>query len=177
MSCKGLTKFNLESLSSGENFAIKDALVVPEFVDNEDTLPLCINASDLKHFNGVEIPTLPHRKNIDILIGQSAKAFLTVLEERESLNFDEPNLVLTRLGPVASAGRMDACSASIQNRRMEVVSCHCGVHNWDELKLENAMLKENLRQLELQEEELQPSKNDEIVQALVESNKSCRESL
>ena len=50
------------------------------------------------HFNGVKIPTLPHRKNIDIFIGQSDKALLTVLEERESLNFDEPNLVLTRLG-------------------------------------------------------------------------------
>ena len=93
-----------------------------------------------------------------------------MLEERESLNFDEPNLMLTRLGPVASGGRMDACSASVQNRRVEVVSCHCDVHNWDELKLENATLKENLRQLELQEEELQPSKNDEIAQALVESN-------
>ena len=167
MSCKGLTNFNLESLSSGENFAIKDALVVPEFVDNEDTLPHRVDTSDLMHFNGVEIPTLPHRKNIDILIGQSDKALLTVLEERESLNFDEPNLMLTRLGPVASDGRMDACSASVQNRRVEVVSCHCDAHNWDELKLENATLKKNLRQLELQEEELQPSKNDEIAQALV----------
>ena len=170
MSCKGLTNFNLESLSSGENFAIKDALVVPEFVDNEDTLPHRVDTSDLMHFNGVEIPTLPHRKNIDILVGQSDKALLTVLEERESLNFDEPNLVLTRLGPVASGGPMDACSASVQNRRVEVVSRHCDAHNWDELKLENATLKENLRQLELQEEELQPSKNDEIAQALVESN-------
>ena len=52
MSCKGLTNFDLESLSSGENFAIKDALVVPEFVDNEDTLPHRINTSDLMHFNG-----------------------------------------------------------------------------------------------------------------------------
>ena len=103
------------------------------------------------HFNGVKIPTLPHRKNIDILIGQSDKALLTVLEEHESLNFDEPNLVLTHLGTVASSGRMDVCSALVQNRRVEVVYCHCDVHNWDELKLENASLKENLRQLELQE--------------------------
>ena len=50
------------------------------------------------------------------------------------------------------------------------MACHCDVHNWGELKLENATLKENLRQLELLEEELQPSKNDEIAQALVESN-------
>ena len=63
MSCKGLTNFNHESLSSGENFAIKDTLVVPEFVDNEDTLPHRVDTLDLMHFNGVEIPTLPHRKN------------------------------------------------------------------------------------------------------------------
>ena len=36
----------------------------------------------------------------DILIAQSDKALLTVLEECESLNFDEPNLVLTGLEPL-----------------------------------------------------------------------------
>ena len=30
-----------------------------------------------------------------------------VLEEREGLDADEPNYVLTRLGPVASGGRMN----------------------------------------------------------------------
>ena len=59
----------------------------------------------LKHFLGVSIPTIPDRNKIDVLIGQSDKELLVVLDEREGSNPEEPNFVLTRLGPIASGGR------------------------------------------------------------------------
>ena len=98
--CNGCTNFDLQSLKPGEKFTIKNALVVLKFVDDENTLPHRVDI-------GVKIPTLPNRKNVDILIGQSDKSLLMVVEEREGLDADEPNYVLTRLGPMASGGRMN----------------------------------------------------------------------
>ena len=45
-------------------------------------------------------------KRVDILIEQSNKALLTVLEEREGKNPHQPNFLLTRLWLVASKGRV-----------------------------------------------------------------------
>ena len=73
----------------------------------------------------LKIPTLPYRKSIDILVGQSDKILLTVLAEREGLDPDEANYVLTRLGPVASGGRLDTCQDLLQNRRVEIERCPC----------------------------------------------------
>ena len=71
-----------------------------------------------------------------LIIGQSDKVLLTVLEERESLDPNEPNYVLTRLGPMASGGRVHACSDLVQSRRTAVETCHCNVHKCGELKEE-----------------------------------------
>ena len=103
---EGRTDFNLPSLINGEEFAIKDAIVVPEFLDDNATLPHAVDTSGLDHFDGVEIPLAPDRDRIDVLIGQSDKALLAVLEEREGADPEEPNYVLTRLGPVVSGGRV-----------------------------------------------------------------------
>ena len=64
----------------------------------------------LKHFHGVEIPVIPEHKCVDVLIGQSDKALITVLKELEGSNSNEPNLVITRLGPIASGGRVQGSS-------------------------------------------------------------------
>ena len=101
------------------------------------------------------------------MIGQSDKLLLTVLEEREGLNPDEPNYVLTRLGPIASGGY--ASSGSHPPQSLKVSEC-VGVCNCQQLKLENLDLKESLRNYELEDEVIQPSKNDEIVRELVESS-------
>jgi len=74
------------------------SLVVPEFMDDEGALPHSVTVNNLVHFIGVKIPVLSHRKSVDILIGQTDKLLLTVLEKREGLNPDEPNYVLTHLG-------------------------------------------------------------------------------
>ena len=75
-----LTEFTLKSLSTDETFQIKNSLVVPEFADDEGTLPHAVNVENLEHFQGVTIPVIAQRKNIDILIGQTNKSLLTVLE-------------------------------------------------------------------------------------------------
>ena len=77
------TNFKLKSLFNGEQFGIYDALVVPQFNDNKNTLPHAVDTYALEHFDGVEIPVAPERERVDVLIGQSDKALLTVLEERE----------------------------------------------------------------------------------------------
>ena len=45
----GLTEFTLQSLSTDETFQTKDALVVPEFADDEGTLPHSVNVQKLEH--------------------------------------------------------------------------------------------------------------------------------
>ena len=102
---EGRANFNLESLFTGEQFKIDNALVVPQFSDDENILPHVVEVSGLEHFVEVHIPVVPERGCVDVLIEQSDKALLAVLEERESVDPEEPNYVLTRLGPIASGGR------------------------------------------------------------------------
>ena len=71
-----------------------------------------------------------------------------VLEEREGLNADELNLVLTRLGPVASGGCINARSDQLQSWRVEVEPCKCDIHKFQKLEQEIAGLKETLRKIE-----------------------------
>ena len=108
----GLTNVEIESLSNKETFAIKNPVVVPDFIDDESVLPHTVNTQKLRHFKRIEIPTISQRQRIDILIGQTNKELLTVLEEREDVNASEPNYVLTRLGPMASGGRVEVRSNS-----------------------------------------------------------------
>ena len=56
----------------------------------------------------------------DVLIGQSDKALLAVLEEREGADPEEPNYVLTRFGPVVSGGRVRSESNSVSAFRVSV---------------------------------------------------------
>ena len=168
VACGGRTNFKLESLYSGNEFMIKDALVVPKFSDDIDTLPHAVDTSALKHFDGVHIPIAPGRGRIDVLIGQSDKSLLTVLEEREGGNPEEPNYVLTRLGPIASGGRIERtnCANSLSALRINVVSSESC--NLKTLEAENASLKQAIREYELKDEEIQPSRNDELAYQLTE---------
>ena len=50
----GRTNFVLESLYSGEKFTIKDALVVLEFPNDDNTLLHAVDTAALEHFSGVE---------------------------------------------------------------------------------------------------------------------------
>ena len=103
---EGCTNFKLQSLYNGEEFSIKDALVVPQFSDDAHTLPRAVDTTTLKHFDGVHILVAPDRRRVGVLIGQSDKSLLTVLEERKGIDPEEPNYILTRLGPITSGGRV-----------------------------------------------------------------------
>ena len=76
----GLAELILQSLTTNEKFEIKKALVVSEFTDDERTLPHAVNVKNLDHFKGVEIPVITERKSVDILIWQTDRLLLTVLE-------------------------------------------------------------------------------------------------
>ena len=72
----GRIDFSLESLSTGKEFSVKNALVVPNFSDDESVLPHSVDIAGLDNFHNVEIPTVPGRKSIDVLIGQTEKICL-----------------------------------------------------------------------------------------------------
>ena len=119
--CFGRTSFTLKSLANGEVYDITDALVVPSLSENESTLPHAVDTGGLIHFRGVKLPVIPNRKSVDILIGQSDKLLLTVLKEQEGQKPDEPNLVFTRLGPIASEGRVQCRSSSLQTLKIQTL--------------------------------------------------------
>ena len=67
-----------------------------------------INTGNLEYLKGVEILTKRKVNSVDILIGQPHKFLLTVLEKREGARPKELNYVLTRIGPIASSGFLNA---------------------------------------------------------------------
>ena len=144
--------------------------MVPAFSDDKSTLPHAVDTSKLKHFHGVEFPFIPERKCVDILIGQSDKELITVLKELEGSNSNEPNLVITRLGPIASGGRVQGSSKSVRVLRAETISTDpdpdCGL--CDKLQQELLTVNNALREYKLLDEEVLPSKNDELTCSLVE---------
>ena len=111
---------------------------------------------------------IPDRERVDMLIGQSDKVLLTVLEEREGAGPEEPNFVLTQLGPVASGGRVPSSNSALS--RLKVVVEPLQSCDYSKLKQEISSLKETVCQYELQDEVLQPSTTDELTSSLVEPN-------
>ena len=81
----GFTEFKLQSLTTNDMFEKEDALVVSNFMDDEGALFRSVNARNLYHFKGFEIPVILHRKSIDNLIWQTDKLLLAVLKEQKSL--------------------------------------------------------------------------------------------
>jgi len=137
-------------------------------MDDESELPHSVTINNLAHFIGVKLPVLSHRKRIDILTGQIDKLLLTVLEEREGLNSDEPNYVLTRLGPIANGGFSNSRSnPAPQNLKVKLKE-NCD--QCKDLKCEIVNLKESVQNYERENEEIQPSTNEEFARELVETN-------
>ena len=139
----GRTDFVIELLYTGEDFDIKDALVVPQFSNDEGTLPHAVDITTLEHFNGVQIEVVPERKRIDILIGQSDKTLLAVLDEYEGADPEEPNYVLTRLVPVVSGGRVSSAAhkSSLSTLRVQTSNADCSPCDCSKLKVEIIALK------------------------------------
>ena len=158
----GFTELKLQSRTTNEVFEIKNALVVSNFMDDEGALPHSVNVRNLNHFKGIDIPVISYRKSIDVLIGQTDKLLLTVLKEREGLLRDEPNLVITRLGPISSGGRANLGSNLPQNRKVKLREDSDSCETCKHLKQEIATLKESVRNFEREDELIQPSKHDEI---------------
>ena len=71
---------------------------------------------------------------------------------------------------MASGGRMDICSNLINSRWAVVNVCKCDAWECGNLRLENASPKENLRKIELKNEELLPSREDDMARSSVEPN-------
>ena len=130
-------------------------------------MPHAVDTTGLENFREVNIPTIPDRKCIDVLIRQADNHLLTVLDERESIHPGKPSYVLIRLGPIASGGRVPVESNSKPYTSLKVNTCNCKESNY-ELKSQIKSLKETLREYKLEGEVTQPSRNDEKARELVE---------
>ena len=165
--CMGRTDFTLQCLDNGDKFAIFGALVVPYFSDDENILPRAVDVTRLKHFEGVEIPVITNRKRVNILIRPSDKALLTGVEEHEGA-LDEPNLIFTRLGPAASGGRVHSNCNSLRALWVLTIPADSDCVSCDKLHQALVTAKGALREVQLLDEEVQPSKNYELACKLVE---------
>ena len=145
---EGRTDFSLESLST-EEISVRNALLMPNFSDDESILPHSVDIAGLDKFN-VEILTVSGWKCIDLLIGQACKNLLTVLHRSENNDLDKSNCVLTKLGPIASGGHVCPCCTKF--------------------KADNVDLKQSLCELNLADEAMEPFRNDEIAKQLVEND-------
>ena len=135
--------FDLESLSTGKQFRINNASVVPQFSADENILPHAVDVSGLELFVGVHIPVTPEPGRVGVLIGQSDKALLTVHEEREGVDPEESNYVLTRLGTIASGRRAGGNLCSSESLSSLRVNVNSSVEDdYNELKEENVTLKQ-----------------------------------
>ena len=95
------------------------------------------------------------------MIVQTNKELLSVLEEREGVNASEPNYILTRLGPIASGGRVGVRSDSHQVLKARV-SADCNTSECEQLRQEITELKAALRQVKLENKETQHSRSEEL---------------
>ena len=130
-----------------------------------------MDVSGSEHFVGVYITFATERGRVDVLIGQADKALLTVFEKREGVDPEEPNYVLTRLGPVASGGRPGGNFCSLRSLSLLRVNVSSSVGNdYNKLKEENVALKQSSREYELFSKVIQPSKNDELAMKLLKPN-------
>ena len=143
---------------------------MPQFSDDVSTLPLSVDVTELKHFQGTHVPVAPERNRIDVLIGQSDKLLLTVLDEREGESTEEPNYVFTSLGPTASGGRVSTSYGSLSTLRVQVESYEDAARDCVKLRHEVSSLRETVHKYERQDEALQPSLNDELARNLVETH-------
>ena len=138
--------------------------MLPQFSNDESTLPHAIDITTLEHFNGVQIEVVLARKRIDILIGQSDKTLLAVLYKYKGADPEEPNYALTRLGPVASGGRVSSAAhkSSLSTMRIQTTNADCSPCDCSKLK------KKIIAECEYNDEVIVPSVSDEKAKNLVE---------
>ena len=108
------------------------------------------------------------------MIGQINKESRTVLEERESVNANEPNYVLTRLRLTASGGRIELRSNSHKILKARV-NVDCDTSECEQRREEITELKAALRQVKLENEETQPSRCEVLACSLEEPNAKVKD--
>ena len=155
-------------MANEEVYDITDALVVPSLSKNEFTLPHAVDTNSVIHFCGVKTPVIPNCKGVDIRIGQSDKLLLTVLKEQKGQKPAEPNLVFTRLGPIASGGIVQCRSNSFQTLKIHTSSDESNCSTCAKLRQEINTVKDSLRKQKLLDKEIELSKDNELTSSLVE---------
>ena len=153
----------VQTLHNGDQFNINKALVMPAWSDESYTLPHHYNLSSLSQFDNVDMKKLPHRPNVDILLGLDNSNLMRVLEERIGEE-GEPHAIETPIGWVASGGKFSEDPVSYRSRRIAVQREET---NKDQKILE---LQQTVRDLSLLNEETQPSINDKKAEEIVKDS-------
>ena len=153
----------VQTLHNGDEFNINKALVMPAWSDESYTLPHHYNLSSFSQFDNVDVKKLPHRSNVDILLGLDNSNLMRVLEERIGEE-GEPHAIQTPIGWVASGGKFSEDPVSYRSRRVAVQR---GETNKDQKILE---LQQTVRDLSLLDEETQLSINDKKAEEIVKDS-------
>ena len=154
--------FEIETLHTGREIKVQNALVLDAWADENVTLPHDYDLTTYPHFDEVDIQVLPERTKVDILIGLDNSHLMTALEERTGAE-GEPHAIHTPLGWIASGGK-SPFQVSYHSMRLSV---HPDVNDTDQKILE---LQQTIRDLSIQDEAIQLSVCDRKAQQIVEDN-------
>ena len=154
--------FEIETLHTGREIKIQNALVLDAWANQNVILPHDYDLTAYPHFDEVPIQVLPERTKVDILIGLDNSHLKTALEERIGAE-GEPHAIHTPLGWIASGGKS---SFQVSYHSMQL-SIHPGVDDTDQKVLE---LQQTIRDLSIQDEAIQLSVCDHKAQQIVEDN-------
>ena len=157
--------FNLETTHTHECFDGLEGIVIPSWSESDYNLPHNQDLSLFSHFEGVTISVLPHRSEVDIIIGLDNSHLMKVVEERVG-DVGQPHAIKTPLGWIASGGSFQQKMTDLVTRRVSISPTH--IHQQQELKIRE--LQETIRDLEAESETIQQSINDLKAQMMVENN-------
>ena len=165
--------FALQSLDTNEMFCDITAVVHEPWSDDAEGLPHRQLLNELKHFEDVDVFAIDGCDVVDVIIGNDNAFLMTVIEEKRGESRDEPHAIYTPLGWLASGGRAvlsgsvanskRVCSAVMEN---ELPFSYSG--ELEKRDREILHLKDKLRELYLDAEVVEPSRNDVLARDIVE---------
>ena len=137
--------------------------------DDMNTLPHRQDMSTFVHFKDVELFELPENKTVDLLIGNDNAFLMTMLEERVGASRSDPHAILTPLGWLGCGGK-----SPLEESPMKV----CRQHDSRCYRMSEIVARDNricelekaLKDVTLQDAEIDCPQSDKEARQLVESN-------
>ena len=170
-----LVKFSVQSLESNALFCDLTGVVHAPWSDDEEGLPHRQVLNGLKHFEDVNIFGIDNCTSVDVIIGNDNARLMQVVEERNGDIPEEPHAVHTSLGWLACGGKFDFGGNNVRSFRLQTVGEGGEIMSRLKKELwskdsEIVELREKVRELLLENEEIGQSRSDLLASDMVEPN-------